>query len=317
MTIQSLKPQRYRLPAIAIALLSFVVQPNVQAAEKTAAPKPVAKKVAKTDAKEVAKAKAKPDAKKAGDKEGITPTPAIDKWTPLFNGKDLTGWTPKIRGFKVGDNYKNTFRVEEGLLKVSYDGYKDFGDKGVEKFGHLFYNQSFSHYKLRLVYRFVGDQCAKGPGWAFRNSGAMLHGQDPATMTIDQDFPVSIEAQLLGGKGQGKRTTMNLCTPGTNVVMKGKLFKPHCINSSSKTYHGDQWVTVVLEVRGSETIRHLIDGKVVLEYDKPQLDERDGNAQKIIAKQKGEKLLSQGTISLQSESHPVHYKTVEIMLLKP
>lgn len=232
------------------------------------------------------------------------------KWIPLFNGKNMEGWTPKIRGYKLGDNFGNTFRVEEGLLKVRYDQYENFDSK----FGHLFYKDRFSHYRLRIEYRFVGEQCEGGQGWAFRNSGAMLHGEDPETMAVDQDFPVSIEAQLLGGDGRKKRTTSNLCTPGTNVVMKGKLFKPHCTSSSSKTYHGDQWVTVEMEVRGNEVIRHLIDGKVILEYTEPQLDDRDEHARELI-KINGGKMLHEGTISLQSESHAIDFRKVELLVL--
>lgn len=233
-----------------------------------------------------------------------------EEWIQLFNGKDLTGWTPKIRYHEAGDNWKNTFRVEDGLLKVSYDGY----DKFNETFGHLFYNEKFSNYRLRVEYRFVGQQCPGGPGWAIRNSGAMLHGESPETMGKDQDFPASIEAQFLGGLGQGNRTTANLCTPGTNVVLNGKLFLPHCTNSKSKTYHGEQWVTVEMEVHGNKTIKHIIDGEVVLEYEQAQLDERDAHA-KELAEKAGTKMLSGGTISLQSESHPIEFRKVELLKL--
>ena len=234
-----------------------------------------------------------------------------EKWISLFNGKDLKDWTIKINGYELNDNYKNTFYVEDGLMKVGYQGYENYG----KRFGHIFYKTPYSHYRLRIEYRFVGEQCPGGEGWAFRNSGAMLHCQAPETMRKDQEFPVSIEAQFLGGSGQGKRPTANLCTPGTNVVMNGKLFTPHCVNSNSETYHGDQWVTVELEVRGGKTIKHIIDGKVVLAYDEPQLDESNGDAKKIIEKQNGKKALENGYISLQSESHPVHFRKVELLVL--
>ncbi|WP_417735647.1 3-keto-disaccharide hydrolase [Rosistilla oblonga] len=232
------------------------------------------------------------------------------QWVSLFNGKNLDGWTPKIKGYDLGDNYGNTFRVEDGVIKVGYEAYDSF-DK---RFGHLFYKQPFSNYRFRVEYRFVGEQCKGGEGWALRNSGVMLHGESPEEMTKDQDFPTSIEVQLLGGDGKRPRTNANLCTPGTNVVKEGKLFTPHCTSSSSKTYHGDQWVTVEIEVRGNDVIRHLIDGEVVLEYTKPQLDERDAHAAKLIEKA-GTKMLSGGSISLQSESHPIEFRKVEIMLL--
>jgi hypothetical protein len=230
-------------------------------------------------------------------------------WVSIFNGKDLEGWTPKIRYHALGENWKNTFRVEDGVMKVAYDGYEKFD----ETFGHIFYKTPYSHYKFRMEYRFVGEQCPGGPGWALRNSGIMVHGQDPATMAVDQDFPVSIEVQLLGGDGEKERTTANLCTPGTNVVLNGELFTPHCVNSRSKTYHGEQWVKVEVEVKGNEFIQHFINGEAVFEYEKPQLDPKDEDAQKLI--KDGNLLLSGGTISLQSESHPVEFRNIEILVL--
>lgn len=232
------------------------------------------------------------------------------EWISLFNGKDLEGWTPKIRGYAVGENFGNTFRVENGVLKVGYDQYDQFD----EKFGHLFYKDSFSHYIIRAEYRFIGEQCPGGPGWAVRNSGLMLHGQTPQSMTKDQRFPVSIEVQLLGGSGSGNRPTANLCTPGTHIVMDGELIKRHCTSSKSKTFHGDQWVTVEVEVQGSESITHKINGETVMTYSKPQLDDTDEDAKKLI---KGDDLLLEsGTISLQSESHPVEFRKVELKVLK-
>jgi hypothetical protein len=227
-------------------------------------------------------------------------------WMPLFNGKDLTGWAPKISGYELGVNYKNTFRVEDGLLKVSYDEYDNFHGE----FGHLFYEKKFSHYILRVEYRFVGEQVPGGPDWAFRNSGAMLHSQSPESMGLDQDFPISIEAQFLGGGGEGKRPTMNLCTPGTHVEMDGKLVTEHCINSTSKTYHGDQWVTVEMEVRGGELIRHIIDGETVIAYSKPVLGGEFLTDDYPIAEGAP---VTEGYISLQAESHPIHFRKVELL----
>ena len=221
------------------------------------------------------------------------------EWQPLFNGEDIEDWTIKIRGYEVGDNYANTFRVEDGLIKIRYDRYDD---KFEEKFGHIFHKETFSTYLLGAEYRFVGEQLPDGPGWAYRNSGLMLHGQEPETMEIDQDFPNSIEVQLLGGSGQGDRTTANICTPGTQFVKDGEVVTTHCMNSDSRTYHGDQWVRVdVLVIRDSLMV-HYVNGEEVLRYEQPQLD--NGT------------LLSEGTISLQSESHPTDYRTVEIVDLK-
>ncbi len=248
----------------------------------------------------------------AAEAQAVAAEEPQEKWIQLFNGKNLDGWTPKIRYRELGEDPGETFRVEDGKLVVRYDReiYPEFN----ETFGHIFYKDKFSHYRIRVEYRFVGEQVKGGPNWAIRNSGIMLHGQDPRTMLKDQDFPVSIEVQLLGGDGKNKRTTSNLCTPGTNVVMNGKLFTPHCTSSRSKTYHGEQWVTAEVEVHGDKVIRHIIDGQTVLEYQQPQLDPRDDNAKALV--KDGNLLLSEGYISLQSESHPVEFRKVELLPLK-
>ncbi|MHC4287176.1 MAG: 3-keto-disaccharide hydrolase [Planctomycetota bacterium] len=231
------------------------------------------------------------------------------EWVDLFNGKDLDGWTVKITGHDVGDNYKDTYRVEDGILKVAYDQYQKFNGE----FGNLFYKTSFSHYILQVEYRFVGDPVPGGPAWAFRNSGVMIHSQSAESMGKDQKFPASIEVQTLGGDGTNKRSTGNLCTPGTNVVIDDKLVTAHCISSTSETYHGDQWVTLEIEVRGNDLIKHSVNGQTVMEYTQPQLDPKDADAKKLI--KDGNLMLDEGYIALQAESHPVEFRKVQIKVL--
>lgn len=236
----------------------------------------------------------------------------FQKWIKLFNGKDLKDWTVKIKDHALGDNFANTFQVVNGNLRVSYDGYTGFH----EQFGHLFYKQKFSFYLLSLEYRFIGDQISDGPGWAYRNSGAMIHGQSAESMGLHQDFPISIEVQLLGGNGKDERHTANLCTPGTNVFMNGKLFTNHCVDSNSKTYHGDQWVHVDILVLGDSIIKHIVEGDTVLVYEKPQIG--DGAVSDYDPKVKIDgQLLHEGTISLQSESHPIEFRKVDLFDLAP
>ena len=236
--------------------------------------------------------------------------PDTREWIQLFNGKDLEGWDVKIAGYELNDNFGNTFRVENGVLKAAYDQYEEFGNR----FGHIFYREPFSHYLLRLEYRFLGDQVPGGPEWGFRNSGIMVHCQSAGSMLKDQDFPISIEVQLLGGAGSGERPTANLCTPGTNVEMNGSLVTTHCIQSSSKTYHGDQWVRVEVAVLGSSQIKHMVEGETVLVYENPQFG--GGNVHNFDEKlmQDGQ-LLEGGYISLQSESHPVEFRNIELLSL--
>jgi hypothetical protein len=232
------------------------------------------------------------------------------EWIQLFDGKSLDGWTPKITGYEAGVNFRDTFRVENGVLKVAYDKY----DRFENQFGHLFYDVSFSRYVIAVEYRFVGEPTPGAPDWAFRNSGVMIHGQTPQSMPKDQDFPISIEVQLLGGDGSAERHTANLCTPGTHVVMDGKLETEHCIDSRSQTYHGDQWVRVEAEVHGDGLVIHRVNGEEVLRYEKPQIGGGVVSNYDPSVKKDGQ-LLEAGTISLQAESHAIEFRKVELLNL--
>jgi len=234
-------------------------------------------------------------------------------WIDLLAGEDLSNWSIKFTGYELDHNLNDTFRLEEGRLLVSYDKWDEFNGE----FGHIFYNQqSFSHYRLRAEYRFAGDQVNKGPDWAYRNNGLMLHSQSPASMAVDQEFPASIEVQLLGGNGVDERSTANVCSPGTHYVSSDKLVTTHCINSSTATFHGDQWVSIEVEVRGDDRIIHRVNGEVVFDYAKPQLDPTDHDAQQLL--NTGAALaLKEGYIALQAESHPTEFRRLELLPLTP
>jgi hypothetical protein len=246
---------------------------------------------------------------------------ATRDWVSLFNGKDLTGWDIKIAGEDLNVNYRNTFRVEDGLLKIEYDQYEKFN----EKFGHLYYRQPYSHYILRFQYRFVGEQLAGGATWNVRNSGVMLHSQSAQSNSQGQDFPVSLELQLLGGLGKGERTTGNLCTPGTIAYVDGKLNLNHCIESKSKTYHGDRWVQVEAVVLGDSIIHHIIEGDTVLTFTRPMVGggfvskQYDWKTAHIdngdYWMQRQNTPLGEGYIALQAESHPIHFRKIELLNL--
>jgi hypothetical protein len=232
-------------------------------------------------------------------------------WMQLFNGKNLDGWTPKIAGYPLGENYGDTFRVENGVLKVSYDKYTAFENK----FGHLFYSrEAFSYYTLAAEYRFVGEQVPGAPSWAVRNNGLMLHSQSPQSMTVRQNFPISIEVQLLGGAPAPDRTTANVCTPGTEIFMNGAMVRGHCTNSMSAIYRGDMWVRVEIDVRGGERLTHRVEGQTVLEYEMPQVG-GDGVNNFDPAVKKDGATLSEGYITIQGESHPTEFRTIELLNL--
>jgi hypothetical protein len=243
----------------------------------------------------------------------INSAPAGD-WIQMFNGKDLSGWDIKFAKHELNDNYLNTFRVEEGLLKVRYDKWTAFNGE----FGHIFYKQPFSYYLVAAEYRFVGNQVTgAGPqlAWALRNNGIMIHGQSAESMGLNQDFPISLEVQLLGGLGRGARPTGNLCTPGTNVHFGDSLITRHCTNSTSKTYDGDQWVRVEALVLGDSLIKHIVNGDTVLTYRKPEMGGGSANNTKPGVLVNG-KPIAEGSISLQAETAEIDFRKVEILNLK-
>jgi hypothetical protein len=246
-----------------------------------------------------------------------------EAWMKLFNGTDLSGWDIKITGRDVNDNFRNTFVVEDSMLRIKYDNYETF----ETYFGHLYYKQPFSYYKLKFDYRFVGDQTKGGASWNVRNSGIMLHSQSAESNEYGQHFPVSIELQLLGGLDEGARTTANVCTPGTAVVMGDTVNYTHCINSHSETYHGDQWVHSEAIVMGGEYMAFIVEGDTVLQFQKPQVgggfisnaNNRDDWDQFGVVddkdswvKQDGN-VLTEGYIALQAESHPIDFKNIELL----
>ena len=242
-----------------------------------------------------------------------------ENWISLFNGKNLDGWDIKFSGHNLNDNYNNTFQVEDGMIRVVYDEYETFDDK----YGHMYYEKPFSYYKIRFDYRFLGEQTPGGESWNVRNSGIMLHSQSAKSNDLNQDFPVSIEIQLLGGLGKGPRTTGNLCTPGTQVVFNDKLDFTHCISSNSKTYDGDGWVHVEAIILGDQSITHIVEKDTVLVYEKPQITtsyldddwDRYGVTSKDYWKNISGKLLSEGYIAIQAESHAIDFKNIELLNL--
>ena len=246
-----------------------------------------------------------------------------EQWISLFNGHDLSGWDIKMASYPVGENFRDTWRVEDGMIRVVYDDYESFDDA----YGHMYYRQPYSHYKLRFEYRFTGDQTPGGASWNVRNSGVMLHAQRAASNELGQDFPVSVELQLLGGLGTGERETGNVCTPGTAIVMGDTINYNHCVNSTSRTYDGDGWVHAEAVVLGGEAMHFLIEGDTVLSFRQPQIggdfsavglsdgstDEGTGAISLEEWEARAGEILTEGYIALQAESHPIDFRNIELL----
>jgi hypothetical protein len=242
---------------------------------------------------------------KQAPKEETSAETQPENWIPLFNGENLDGWEVKISGYPAGENFGNTFRVEDGILKVSYDAYNDdFQDR----FGHIYTEKEYSQYKLRVEYRFSGEQIKGGPEWAYLNNGVMLHAQDPKTMELNQSFPVSVEAQLLGSDDKAQRSTGNVCSPGTNVWINNELYPDHCASSSSRIYPANEWVTMEIVVYGDSLVHHIIEGDTIMTYTHLTIDEQDPTTKGLTPG-----ALKSGRIALQSESAPTEFRKIELL----
>ena len=242
-----------------------------------------------------------------------------EDWETLFNGKDLTGWDIKIKDHPLNENFKNTFRIEDSMIRVVYNDYEKFDNQ----FGHLYSHKPYSYYKLKLQYRFVGDHLADAPEWADRNSGVMIHSQSAQSMNLHQDFPVSLEFQFLCGNGKDTVPTGNVCTPGTFITYNGKTFLGHIQNSNSKTFLKNEWINAEAEVYGDSLIRHIINGDTVLTYTNAMIGEGFVNnslswttasiTDSVVWINKANTPLKEGHIALQAESQPIDFRRIEIL----
>lgn len=235
--------------------------------------------------------------------DNITPK----KWVSLFNGKNLEGWTSKIAGYSPGENFGNTFRVENGILSIRYNAYDSFRNR----FGALYFNKKFTNYRLKVEYRFVGDLTPGAPTWGYRDGRIQYHCQSPASMGIDQPFPLCLEYNLHGGNGKDERPNGEICANGIYVSVNGRRNDSYCTTPFvQRTFHGDQWVTAEIEVHDGK-VTHYVNGEEILHYEDPRYDTANALVKKLGITTAD--LVKDGYISLQSNSHPMDFRKIEIM----
>ena len=230
------------------------------------------------------------------------------QWVSIFNGKDLEGWIMKIRGFQLGENFANTFRIADGILSIRYDGY---GDNFDDRFGGLYFNKRLSNYRIRAEYRFVGETAPGAPEWGYRDSGIQFHSQPPATLNITDAFPICLEYNLHGGNGTDDRPVGAICANGMFVEIDGEKNSGYCTPARvSKTFHGDQWVTLEIDIRDGQ-ITHFVNGEEILRYSNPTYDPENQTAKAFIIN--GDNTVKGGYLSIQSNSHPIDFRKIELM----
>lgn len=230
------------------------------------------------------------------------------QWVSLFNGKDLSGWTMKINGYPLSENFGDTFRVKDSILSIRYDAY---GPEFGERFGALFYDKELTNYRLKVEYRFVGETAAGAPDWGFRDSGVQIHTQKPSSVKLEQRFPVCLEYNLHGGNGMDERPLGAICGIGTFVEIDNELSNEFCNPAKvSRTFHGDQWVTIEIDVKDGK-MKHFVNGEEILSYSNPIYDQENEFAKALI--QNGNASVNSGYISLQSNSHPIDFRKIELL----
>ena len=239
-------------------------------------------------------------------------TPADTAWINLI--QNFSDWDLKLRYQNLNVNWNNTFQMVGGVLTVDYSNYVDFTN---EPFGHACYKvRPFSYYYLRAEYQVWGNQVPLGPGWALQNNGFMLHSQSMASMGLNQDFPMSLEAQLLG-PGNGS-STMNLCTPGSafyTTATGGTVNLNHCINATSqpRAAVNTGWQPVSALVLADSVVRHYVNNVLVLTYYRTV--QYQGNVSGNTITITNNAPLNQGYITIQAESHPYRFRRIDVVNL--
>ena len=149
----------------------------------------------------------------AAEDQPISPSDGVIR---LFNGKDLSGWTPWLKG--IGrKNPNQVYSIKDGAIRISGEG-----------LGYLATEKSCKDYRLIVEYKW-GER-TDGSG-NVRNSGILLHavGADGGANGV---FMTCIEVQLaqgcegdlivIRGKDEAGKTLPATITSETQLASDGK-----------------------------------------------------------------------------------------------
>lgn len=255
--------------------------------------------------------------------------PSDSAWVSMFNKYDTslaTNWDFKITTRAMNVDPLNTFRWavvgSDTVLEVNVSGYTNFNGM----FGHIGYKiRPFNYFVVRVEHQFYGSQAPGNPGsWAVQNNGIMHHSQSVASMSLNQNFPVSMEAQLLGpgNTGADNNSSMNLCTPGTSyytVATGGTRNDTHCNTAVTKDRAqalAPNWAWAKVEAYSDSLIRYYFKDSLVLTYYRPVQYNGDNQVSNPSINITTGTPIKGGYILLQSESHGTRFRRVEVLNLE-
>ena len=163
--------------------------------------------------------------------------PAQDQPIQLFNGKDLSGWTPVLD--QRGADPARTWSVADGLLKCT-----------GKPAGYIKTDREFADYVLTLQWRWPA-------GTAGGNNGVLVHATTPRALGI---WPKSIEVQLFkGNAGDLWVIGTELDVPDEATRKEGRRHKNLTDNSEKLV---GEWNRLEITCKG-DTIRVKVNDELV------------------------------------------------------
>jgi len=192
----------------------------------------------------------------------VPPMPGV--FRPLFNNKDLGGWSVTIDGQPKGVDPLRIFQVKQGSVWV----YPDAVDGQTMPFGYMASEEVFSDFDLRFEYQWVGKRFAPR-ATSPRDAGLLYHAGN-LDRSIQGFWPLSIECQIqesntgdiwLVGSRAAVSSIESRYVPGAPVTIVGGIDEISRVAASSMA-EVDGWNTVEVRARGNEQGIHVVNGKV-------------------------------------------------------
>lgn len=237
----------------------------------------------------------------------LVPTLA-GEWTPLFNGRDLDGWTTTIADLEPGNDPQRYVQVKHGEVHM----YPDVEEGTKVPFGVITHERGFSRFQFRFEYRWLGKRFPPRAD-KLRDAGVIYHVKD-----ISKIWPAGVECQVQEGDtgdivliNCGGTTWMHP-EPGAAPEGQGdpgmlpengglvRVFEPSWpyVGRFEEADSPSEWNRVVITVHGADSAVHEVNERLLARIE--DMVDRQGAA------------LGSGRISLQLEGAQIAYRNIEV-----